>query len=96
MTHPNLNLTNQELIKEFQKRIKAGTLGAQIVAGEVEETSRSLLSHLGSKEWLFLIGLTVGFTVLFCYSIKVTSSKVASCKVEFDQNPPLTLDEIPA
>ena len=85
-------LTNQELLQELNKRIQTGTLRTQIVADEIHETSSSLLALLGSKEWLFLIGLTVGFTVLFCYSIKVTSNKVASCKVKFDQNPPLTLN----
>ncbi len=92
MTNPNLNLTNQELIKEFQKRIKEGTLGAQIVAGEVKETSRSLLSYLEGKQLLFVVGLTVGFALLVCYSLKVTSSKVANCNLEFENNPPTTID----
>jgi hypothetical protein len=84
--------TNQELIQELQTRIKAGTLGAQVVADEVRETSGSLLSHLDGKTLLFLISLSIGFTLLVGYSIKITSSKVANCNLEFDQNPPITIN----
>ena len=46
----NQPITNQELITELKKRIETGTLGARVVADEVQETSNSLLSYLGNKE----------------------------------------------
>jgi len=69
-----MNLTNQELIQELQKRIKAGTLGAKVVAGELEEETSSLLSKLDGKSWLLLIVMITAFTLTVCYSIKSTSS----------------------
>jgi hypothetical protein len=85
-------ITNQELISELKTRIEAGTLGARVVADEVRETSGSLLSNLDGKTLLFLIALSVGFTLLVGYSIKITSSQVANCNLEFDQSPPITLE----
>jgi len=64
MTNPNLNLTNQELIKELQKRIQNKTLRAEVVANEFQEETSSLLSRLDGKSLLTIIGLTVGFTLL--------------------------------
>jgi hypothetical protein len=58
------NLTNQELIQEFQKRIQNKTLAAEVVANEFQEETSSLLSRLDGKNLLFVIGLTVGFTLL--------------------------------
>jgi len=84
-------LTNQELITELQKRIQNKTLGAEVVATEVEQTSKSLLSRLDSKSLLFSIGLTVGFTLLIYYSIQVTSSSTTGVKIEFESNPPQTV-----
>src|SRR3954464_6801877 len=86
------NLENSALIQELQKRIKAGTLKTKVVADEVEKTSSSLLSALGGKELLILISLTAAAALYFCYSVKITTNRVASCEVEFDQNPPVTLN----
>jgi hypothetical protein len=87
MTNPNLNLTNQELITELKKRIQTGTLRTEIVAEQVETQTTSLLSALNTKTLLLLVGLTVGFTLLVCYSVTITANSVTGGTIEF-QDPP--------
>jgi hypothetical protein len=82
----NHNLTNQELIQELQSRIDAGKIEVQVNANETETRSYSLLSKLGSKEWLLLIGLSVAFTFLICSSLKVTTTLPTGFRVELQEN----------
>ena len=81
-----MNLTNQELIQELQSRIDAGNIEVQVNANEVETKSYSLLSKLGSKEWLLLIGLSVAFTFLICSSLKITVAEPTGFSVELQEN----------
>ena len=81
-----MNLTNQELIKELQSRIDAGNIEVQVNANETETHSYSLLSKLGSKEKLLLIGLSVAFTLLICSLLKVTTTSPAGLSVELQEN----------
>jgi len=83
-------LTNQELIQELEKRIQNKTLGAEVVATEFQKETSSLLSRLDGKNLLFLIGLTVGFTLIVFYIMKVTSTTATRAKIEFE-NPPATV-----
>jgi hypothetical protein len=85
-----MNLSNQALIQELQKRIKEGTIEAKVIPDKVKENSTSLLSYLGSKELLFLIGLTTAAALLFGYFMKVTTSQVTSYDLNFD-DPPNTI-----
>ena len=80
------NLTNQELIQELQSRIEDGNIEVQVNANEVETKSYSLLSKLGSKEWLLLIGLSVAFTFLICSSLSITTTSPAGLSVELQEN----------
>lgn len=75
--------TNQELITELKKRIQAGTLKAEVIADQVEAKDQSLLSVFSGKGLLLLIGLTVGATLLICYSLQLTTNSVTSCTLEF-------------
>ena len=95
MTNPNLNLTNQELIKELQSRIETGNLEAQVTADHQTQTC-SLLSKLGSKEWLLLIGSSVAFMALIFYSLKATNYPVTDYTIELSENnnPSYTLTQI--
>ena len=85
-----MNITNQELIQELQKRVKERTIEVEVIEDEFQKNSTSLLSHLGGKELLFLIGLTTAAALLFCYFIKATSSQVTSYALNFDE-PSLTV-----
>ena len=85
-----MNLTNQELIQELQKRIKTGTIEMEVTADQFKKETNSLFSHLGTKELLFLIGLIATSVLIYCYSIKVTSSLPTGCTLEFDHNPSIT------
>ena len=80
------NLTNQELIQELQSRIEAGNIEVQVNANETETHSYSLLSKLGSKEKLLLIGLSLAFTLLICSLLKVTTTSPAGLSVELQEN----------
>jgi hypothetical protein len=80
------NLTNQELIQELQNRIETGNIEVQVNANETETHSYSLLSKLGSKEKLLLIGLSVVFTLLICSLLKVTTTSPAGLSVELQEN----------
>lgn len=79
-------LTNQELIQELQNRIEAGNIEVQVNTNGVETHSYSLLSKLGSKEWLLLIGLSVAFTFLICSSLSITATTPANLSVEIQEN----------
>ena len=80
------NLTNQELIQELQSRIEAGNIEVKVNANETETRSYSLLSKLGTKEKLLLIGLSVAFTLLICSLLKVTTTSPAGLSVELQEN----------
>ena len=80
------NLTNQELIQELQSRIETGNIEVQVNANKVETKSYSLLSKLGTKEWLLLIGLSVAFTFLICSSLSITATAPAGLSVELQEN----------
>ena len=80
------DLTNQELIQELQSRIETGNIEVQVNANETETHSYSLLSKLGSKEWLLLIGLSVAFTFLICSSLSITTIAPTGLSVELQEN----------
>jgi len=78
-----INLTNQELISELEKRVQNGTLKVQITPEQFEKETKSLFSYLDSKNLLLLVGLTVGLTFLVCYSLKITTSSVTGGSLDF-------------
>ena len=69
-----MNFTNQELVQELQKRIKAGEIEMEVTADQFKKETNSLLSLFGTKELLFLTGLTILTILVALYSIKATSS----------------------
>jgi hypothetical protein len=89
-----MNFTNQELVQELQKRIKEGTLKAEVVADKFETETSTLLSKLDSKSLLLLVGLVTSFTLFICYSIKSTSTTATDSVVKFDCNPPVNNEKI--
>lgn len=95
MTNPNINLTNQELIKELQNRIDAGNIEFQATSDHQTQTY-SLLSKLGSKEWLLLIGLSVAFTFLICSSLSITTNQAigATIGLRENKNPVIEIGEV--
>src|SRR4051794_19227356 len=84
-----MNLTNQELIQELQKRVKEGTLNLKFIPGQEKRETHSLLSRLDGKTLLLLLGLTAGFTLAVCSLLKITTTKAVEVELEFDQNPPI-------
>ena len=79
-------LTNQELLQELDKRIKNSTLKTEVVVNQVESETKSLLSYLDSKSLLLLIGITVGTTLLICYTMKLTTNSPTGCSLQFQEN----------
>ena len=84
------NLTNQELIQELQKRIKAGEIEMEVTADQFKKETNSLLSYLGTKELLLLVGLIVTSVLIYCYSTKLTYTSPTGYALEFDHNPSIT------
>ena len=89
-----MNLSNQELLNELNKRIKAGEIKHEMVIDEVSSETKSLLAGLDGKSLLLLFGMVTVFTLLFLYSIKQTSSLPTGATIEFDCNP-LTNVKVP-
>jgi hypothetical protein len=83
-------LTNSVLIQELKKRVREGTIEIEVTADQFKKETSSLLSCLGTKEMLLLVGLTVATVLIYCYSIKVTTSSPTGYALEFDSNPSIT------
>ena len=78
-------LTNQELVNELERRIQQGTLEVNIKNEQFKEETKSSLSYLDSKNLLLLVGLSVGFTLLVCHMMKVTTNSVTGGSLEFQE-----------
>lgn len=76
-------LTNQELVKELEKRIDQGHLEVRAIPEQFEKRTKSLFSCLDSEDLLLLAGLTVVLTFLLFQSLKLTTNSVTEYSVGF-------------
>ncbi|CAI2167899.1 1491_t:CDS:2 [Funneliformis geosporum] len=74
----------RELINELKKRVQNDTLQVKTLP-KLEKETKTLFSCLDSGSLLLLVGLTVSFTFLVGYILKVNTNSITGVSLEFSE-----------